>query len=206
MNETSIWQSTLERFRDQTASSDPTPGGGSVAAVTTTLGLGLIIMGLEITADPGTAGALIAEGRALLERISGHADRDIAVFGEVMAAYRRPRATDEEKAARKQAIQSALLVATEAPLAGARDSVAALALAERAAAVTKVQVLSDTAAGADIVLGGLHAFLRNVDINIAALEDRALAAGFAEERDHLLRDGAETATRLASLVAQRSRH
>jgi methenyltetrahydrofolate cyclohydrolase len=205
MSESTIWQWSLERFRDRTASADPTPGGGSVAAVTSAFGLGLVLMGLEITAKPESTGALIAEARALLDRIAGHADRDIAVFDEVMAAYRLPKETDADKAARKQAIQSALLVATEAPLAGARDGVAALALAERAAAVTKIQVLSDTVAGADILLGGLQAFLRNVDINVAALEDRGVAERYAADRARLLTEGVGSAERVAALVAQRSR-
>jgi len=199
----SIWEWSLSRLLAATASADPTPGGGSVGAVTASLGLGLVLMGLEITAKGGTRSPLIEEGRALLERIRAHADRDVAVFGEVMGAYGLPRATDEEKSARKDSIQRALIVATLAPLASARDVAAALAFAEQAASVTKKQVLSDTAAGVEILLGSLGAILQNVDINLAALNDRDAAQAYARQREELASRGAEHARNAMQLVRER---
>ena len=199
----SLWQWPLSRFVDATASADPTPGGGSVGAVTASLGLGLVLMGLEITAKGGTRSPLIDEGRALLDRIRAHADRDVSVFGEVMGAYGLPRVTDDEKSARKHSIQRALIVATLAPLASARDVVAALELAQRAASETKKQVLSDTAAGVEILLGSLGAILQNVDINVAALNDRDAAHAYARQREELATQGAEHARNASRVIRER---
>ncbi len=122
MSEESLWTAGLAEFRDATASAEPTPGGGSVASVSATLGLGLVIMALEISAKrkdavrADEATALIAEARGLMERLSGDADADVRAFRAYMAALKLPKLTDEEKERRKKALAAASRGATEAPL------------------------------------------------------------------------------------------
>src|SRR5262245_38631331 len=145
----SLWTQPLAEFRDATASAEPTPGGGSVAMVSATLGLGLVLMALEITRkkpDPGkeeTLNSLLKEGRELLAKLGEHADHDIAVFQRYMAALRLPKGTEPEKAVRKQAMSDALLAATEAPLTAAADCNRALEIACAAADEASVRVVSD---------------------------------------------------------------
>src|SRR4051812_21894107 len=103
-----LWNQSLSTFRDAIASTEPTPGGGSVSMVSATFGLGLVIMALEITAKKPEAGGesaleeLIEESRELLDELSAHADEDVTVFQAYMAAFRLPKATEEEKTARKK--------------------------------------------------------------------------------------------------------
>ena len=105
MTETTLWNQSLAAFRDATASAEPTPGGGSVAMVGAALGLGLVIMALEITQrkpEPGTeteVADLLARARKLLDALSRHADEDVAVFRAYMSALKLPKQTDAEKAA-----------------------------------------------------------------------------------------------------------
>jgi formiminotetrahydrofolate cyclodeaminase len=203
----SLWQWPLDSFLEATASANATPGGGSVGAVVGALGLGLVIMGLEITARnqaSGDVGASISEARTLLAQIRMHADADVRVFQEVMMAYRLPKNSDDEKAARREAIQRATVAATEKPLASARDVVTALALAERAAVVTKREVLSDTVAGLDIMMAAVKAILHNVDINLGTLADLAAAERYATERDTLSALAARHVERAKSTVSKRS--
>src|SRR5437764_5205998 len=114
-----LWSQSLAACRDVVASDAPTPGGGSVAMVSASLGLGLVIMALEIThrkQEPGPAADELARhlttAREQLAALSRHADEDVAVFNAYMSALRMPKATEDEKAARKQAMQQALENAT----------------------------------------------------------------------------------------------
>jgi formiminotetrahydrofolate cyclodeaminase len=200
-----LWTQTLSAFRDATASDAPTPGGGSVSMVSASLGLGLVVMALEITAkkpDPGSETALadlIRDARILLAEISRHADEDIDVFQAYMAALRMPKATDAEKAARKSVMDDALRNATQAPLSAARSCVNALALAERSAELSGVRVISDVGAGAALLQGAVTAVLLNVDINLPGIKQSDLVAAFANERAAL----AEEAERLRAAVLSR---
>src|SRR5262245_9830052 len=114
---------SIAAFLDVLARPEPTPGGGTAAAIAAATGTSLLMMvaGLTKTRN-GTAeeAAALGEARLALERIRERlvrlADVDSEAFNEVMAAYRLPKATDEEKAARKRAIQQGLRSATDAPL------------------------------------------------------------------------------------------
>jgi formiminotetrahydrofolate cyclodeaminase len=187
----SLWALRLDELRDRVASRAPTPGGGSVACICATLGTGLLVMAAEITlasapnADTRALDDVLVEGRRLVAALSAHADRDVVAFSGYMAALALPRSTEEEKAARKQALAEAALAATEAPLAAAQAVTEALALGRRAAKVVKAQVQSDILAGIDLLQGALDAVLRNVDINLPYIVDDDTRTRLCEARDQL---------------------
>ena len=191
MSKTTLWDQSLIAFRDATASAEPTPGGGSVAAVSATLGLGLVLMALEITQRKPAPGSeaelsdLLARARKRLDVLSQHADEDVAVFRALMSSYKLPKQTDEEKGVRDRTIQEATASATRAPLAAARDVVAGLELADRAAALAGKNVVSDVGAGAALLGGAVAAVLLNVDINLPGLYDTTLQESFGRERADL---------------------
>ena len=188
MASSTLWSWTLAEFRDRTAAGTPTPGGGSVASVCATLGAGLVVMGLEVTRKGAEAelaavlDPLLRSGRELLERLSAHADRDVAAFNEYLRARALSQGSDDEKAVRRERMQQALAAATEAPLAAGRDVAAALDLARQVVAICKPPVLGDVAAGIDLLAGSLAAVLRSVDANLPGLEDDALRGRLEEER------------------------
>jgi len=153
----SLWSWTLADFRERTAAGSPTPGGGAVSAVCATLGVGLVVMGLEVTlreprrrSEPPST-PCCKMGRDLLERQSAHADRDLKVFDAYMRARSLPQEGEAEKAVRREKMQRALVAATEVPLAAARDVVAAIDLSRQVSRSAKPQVLGDVAAGADLL-------------------------------------------------------
>ena len=136
----------VKRFADMTvsqllaalASPDPTPGGGTAAAIAGAMGTSLLVMVAGLAKSRNNTDdekAALAKARAAIEPITARltelADADAAAFDEVMAAYRLPKATDEEKAARTQAIQAALRGATEVPLETLRACADALAARAR---------------------------------------------------------------------------
>src|SRR4026207_1562484 len=108
---------------DAFSSPDPTPGGGSASALAGALAASLLAMvaGMPKTRT-GTAEerAALDESRADLLRLRTTllelVDRDAAAYDLVVAALKRPKATDEEKGARRPAIREAMRVATDVPL------------------------------------------------------------------------------------------
>src|SRR6478735_5132159 len=106
---------TVAQFLDALANPDPTPGGGTAAAVAGAIGVSLLTMvsGLAKTRhQTETEAQAMATARAALggirERLVTLADTDTEAFNRVMAAYRLSKTTDEDKAARKEAVQRAL--------------------------------------------------------------------------------------------------
>lgn len=190
-----IWQQSLGDFLEATTSDSPTPGGGSVAMVGGTMGLGLVLMALNITAkgkDAPDISALIAQGTELLAEMKRAPRDDMDAFESLMAAYRLPKTSDEEKSARRAAIGEATAGATATPLDAAAMCVRGLELAALAASVAKPSILSDVEAGALLIRGAGEAVLLNVDINLPALPDGPQRSRFQSQRNEL-------AARLATL-------
>jgi formiminotetrahydrofolate cyclodeaminase len=169
---------TVAHILDAFASSDPTPGGGSASALAGAIGVSLLLMvgrmpktktSAELDRAPldtavGVLAPLGAELRMLI-------DRDTAAYDEVVAAYRLPKATDEEKRARKAAIQRGMRSAVEAPLAVIRACRSAL---EQAAIVERhgnPNAGSDVTVAKELLRAGLNGARANVDINLPSLSD-----------------------------------
>jgi methenyltetrahydrofolate cyclohydrolase len=209
MSDETLWQSGLAEFRDATASASPTPGGGSVAGVSATLGMGLVIMALEISAKRKDATevekmtTLIAEGREMLKELSDDADEDVRAFQGYMAALKLPKESDDEKAQRKAALQEATRGATEAPLVAGRHIIEALRIAELAGPLAHAHVVSDVGAGAALLEGALKAVLFNVDVNLPGVTDASAKAIWTEERKALAGEGIALAERVLAAVAGR---
>lgn len=207
--EDSLWRWPLATFRDTLASDSPTPGGGSAAMVSATLGLGLVVMALRITAnkaaDRGFLDTLILSGERLIAELSAHAEADIAVFDAYMAALKLPKATEEEKTARREALRQATVAATEVPLNAAQTALEGIDLANQAATLAATQIVSDVGAGAATLRGAVEAVLYAVDVNLRGLDDAARRQVYADSRDRLLAAGEQRAAGIARLVRDRLR-
>ncbi len=165
---------------DDLASSAPAPGGGAVAALHVATAAGLVEMVTNLTIgnpryaehEPTMIDARWRAGeqrRAALQL----ADDDARAFTAVTDAYKLPRTTDGEKAARTAAIQRALLGAAEVPVRTAAAGGAVLDLAELILPGANVNVLSDVAVAAASARAGLEAAIINIEINRAAIKDEA---------------------------------
>lgn len=207
--EDSLWRWPLATFRDTLASDSPTPGGGSAAMVSATLGLGLVVMALRITAnktaDRSFLDTLILSGERLIAELSAHAEADIAVFDAYMAALKLPKATEEEKAARRDALRQATIAATEVPLNAAQTALEGLDLANQAATLAATQIVSDVGAGAATLRGAAEAVLYAVDVNLRGLDDATRRQIYADSRDRLLAAAEQRAGGIARLVRDRLR-
>ena len=129
--------------------------------------------------------AALAEARATLtscrERLMGLADKDSEAFNAVMAAYRSAKATDEEKATRKQAIQRALHGATETPLETLRAVVEATGHARVVAQYGNVAAASDVRVALELLESAASGAAANVQTNLQTIDDEAFRKTAADQ-------------------------
>jgi glutamate formiminotransferase/formiminotetrahydrofolate cyclodeaminase len=180
-------------FLDAVASGDPTPGGGSVAALAGALGAALAAMVARATLGKKK----YADAEAAMNAVTSRADdlraaltrlivEDSAAFEEVMAAYRLPK--DDPN--RPAAIQTAIRRAAEVPLGAAQLAVETLDQLKVVASQGNVNAASDAAAGALIANAALEAAAMNVLINVQSLEDTALVETLKRDIQALRQTGA----------------
>jgi formiminotetrahydrofolate cyclodeaminase len=203
-------QGTVDDFLEQLASSAPTPGGGSAAAIMGAMGAALVSMVCNVTI--GKKGqeqaaaemqAVLAESERLRARLTAMVDEDIAAFDSLMAAYKLPKTSDDDKAQRSAAIQAGLRQATEVPLDCARACAAVIALAARATAQGYRGVISDAGAGVMAAHAALRSAALNVYINAPALQDAEFARRSVAEIEALAASGAADSEAVYSFVRRR---
>lgn len=205
-----ITLNTLEQFLDALASKAPTPGGGSAAAVIGAMGAGLISMVCNVTLGKkgmeevtGEMRGVCEQSEALRARLTAMIADDIAAFDGLMSAYRLPKGTDSEKAARSAAIQKGLIGATNTPLDCARACAEVIKISRRAAEHGYSGVISDAGVGVLAAQTALRSAGLNVQINAPMLEDRAFAARASEELENLVAAGARESEAVFELVRAR---
>jgi len=155
------------------ASSEPTPGGGSVAALALAHAHSLAMMVARLTegkkkwADGHeTAQSVISESQAGLAESLRLAEIDAEAFESVMSAYRLPRETEEEKEIRKKSIRDATIGAAEAPLATASSARRLLSSLERLCESCNENALTDIASSSELCLSAVKIAAMNVRINL----------------------------------------
>ena len=178
----------IEQFLDELASSRSTPGGGSAAAIMGAMGAALISMVCNLTigkkryeAFDDELKTVLERAEALREHLTDMIQADVEVFDRVMGAYGMPKKTDEEKAARSDAIQAALKAATDVPLDCARASAEVIKLSRTVAEKGNLNVISD--AGVAVLAGyaALKSAALNVYINVGSIKDKAFAEARQQE-------------------------
>ena len=184
---------SVEEFLDDLASRNPTPGGGSAAAIMGAMGAALVSMVCNVTLGKKGYEGVEAEMRAVLHesekvrrRLAEMVAEDIAAFDSILAAYKMPKTSDDEKAARAAAIQVGLRRATEVPLDCARVCAEVIALSRRASEHGYLNVISDGGVGVLAGFTGLRSAALNVYINAPALEDRIFAERATAELEKLV--------------------
>lgn len=123
---------------------------------------------------------------ALASRLEGLIDEDSDAYSEVVAAFKLPKGTADEKAARSAAIQRALTGATESPLQVMRHCVEALALAPAVMELGNENATTDAQVGVGLLKAGLQGAGANVEINLGSLKDAEYVARVRAEAARLL--------------------
>ena len=197
---------SLRAFSDALASDRPVPGGGSAAAYAGTLGAALAAMVGRIS-EKKTEDATIAELVSVVENLRADflrlVDDDSAVFTTVSEAMGMPKTTDEEKAARRERLQAALLAASRVPLEVAKTGRRLLDACERGLETATPATISDLGVGALMAEAAIRGAALNVMINLASIRDAGQVKALSEDLDRTLDGSEEQRKRILDFVESR---
>jgi len=184
---------TVSIFLDELASSAPAPGGGSVAALSGALGAALVSMVCNLTVGKKKFAdveqdvkAILEQSESLRHRLIDLLQADVKAYTAVSQAMKMPRATDEEKAARAEAMQKALKHATEVPMQVASACVEVIGLCQPVAEKGNKNAVSDAGVAILMAEAGLRSAALNVLINLGWIEDQSFNAEKQRQLDALL--------------------
>lgn len=197
-------------FIDRLAAGTATPGGGAASAYAGAMAAGLVAMVARLTLGKKKYAEVEAQMQSVLEgaeklraNLTTAIAEDSAAFEDVMAAFKLPKATDEEQAARAEAIEQAYVHAAEVPLRVARDSVATLGLAAMAVEHGNLNAISDGGSAAHLAQAALAGAALNVRANAQAVHDDATAEAWLKELSGLEARAAETLEGIKKILRDR---
>ncbi len=180
----------FKTWADDLASKKPAPGGGSAAALVGVSGCALLSMVGNFTVGKKKYKDVEAEIQSLLDEVetcraalAKLVDEDVNQYGKVTAAYGMPKGTEEEKQARKNAIQEALKAAMSVPLEACRLARQALLLAPILLEKGNKNLVSDVGVGAQCLACAWRSAWLNVEINLSFLKDEGFVADTRKELD-----------------------
>jgi formiminotetrahydrofolate cyclodeaminase len=195
----------VSEFLDVMASDSPAPGGGSAAALCGAQGAGLAAMVASFTIGrkkfaefEENAIAVRDAELALVEKLKIQIDKDTEAFNLVAAAFKLPKVTDEEKAARSAAIQAGTLVSTEVPFETMGLALEALRTAKKLLTGFNDGAASDLGVAAWNLLTCVKGAWLNVGINIGSLKDKEAAESFRVRGLAILKEAEEIAAKIAA--------
>ena len=175
---------TLTEFLEKIASHSPVPGGGSIAALSAAIAASLSEMVAHLTIGKKGYEALEEEMQEIAkdafqyrERLIRAIDKDSDAYNDVIAAFKLPKGTEQERNNREGAIQEALINATLVPLDVARDAFKIIELAGKVVKQGNKNAVTDAAVAVMMARTAALSALYNVKINLASIKD----ANFVEE-------------------------
>ncbi len=182
----------ITEFLSKTASAEPLPGGGSVAALCAALAAALSEMVANLTL--GKKGyesvradmkAVAASASKLREKFVRAIDQDSDAYQQVLTAFKLPKTTEAEKETRAQAIQEAFKKAASIPFAVAYDARQLLDLAAEVVEKGNRNAVTDGLVGAMAARTAILGALYNVRINLGSIRDPEFVTKLTQEAQQL---------------------
>ncbi len=193
----------LSAYLAAAAARTPAPGGGSVTALVGALATTMASMAANFTIGSEKFNAVESQIRTDLDLLEAARrkfldlmHRDIEAYSTVSAAYKLPKATPAEKAARDASVQSALSEAMLVPLKASKVAIDVLEVTSELAAIANPNLLSDVAVAAILAEAAVAASRVNVEVNLKSSSNPALIASTRHDLD----DADRLAARLKSLA------
>ena len=200
----------LKQFSDETASESPAPGGGSISAYVGSLGAALGTMVANLSSHKRgwdhrweEFSDWAEKGKQYQTALLKCVDEDTAAFNKIMAAFGMPKSSDQEKAERKRAIQTATKNAIEVPLKVmqlAHDSMEVIgAMAENG----NPNSVSDAGVGALCARTAVEGAFLNIKINVAGYEDKQGLFQMLMTAEELLNSAKEKEKKILAMVSKK---
>ena len=194
-NQNPLVQKTLTDFADTTASESPAPGGGSVSAYVGALGAALGTMVANLSAGKkgwekqiGYFSDFADKGQAIKDKLLYLVDEDTRAFNAIITAVRMPKATDEEKQMRKNAMHEATRYAIQIPLEVMKTAFDAFDLVDAMVKKGNVNSISDAGVGGLCLKTAIYGAYLNVKINCAGFDDENYVRTVNEEAENILEE------------------
>ena len=179
---------TCTGFAEETASESPAPGGGSISAYMGALAAALGTMVANLSSHKAGwddrweyFSNWADNGMAVMNELLYLVDEDTAAFNKIMDVFGMPKGTEEEKAARAEAMEVATLYATQVPLRTMKAAYKAFDVVRAMAEEGNPNSVSDAGVGALAARSAVMGACLNVKINAAGLKDRAVAEALVAE-------------------------
>lgn len=202
-----LTEMTLTAFDELLASDAPAPGGGSAAALEGALGIALTHMVGSLTLGKkkyeehqDLIKELMGEAESIRKKFVDVIDRDTEAFNGVSAVFEMPKNTDEEKAARKAAMQKALKACTLTPFEMMQYSLEALELTEKALGKSNESAASDLGVAALSLKAAVQGAWLNILINISGIRDDEFASKYRSSGEAILEKALPLADRIYDTV------
>jgi formiminotetrahydrofolate cyclodeaminase len=210
MDMNKVWEWTTEEFLTVSASSAPTPGGGSVSAYVGALAASMACMVANLTigkekykdVEPQVK-EILAQAETALNDLKNGLSQDIAEFSHFMAALKLPKGTEEEKTVRAGKLQEVLVSATNTPLGIAQNCFKVLKLAQELAPIGNTGAISDAGVAAYLAENALKSAMLSVDINLPQIKDEGYRARVLAERTKLFEQAAVICAETIAVVQSR---
>ncbi|MGE7664812.1 cyclodeaminase/cyclohydrolase family protein [Ureibacillus composti] len=203
------WDDSIRNFVQQAGSSNPTPGGGSVAALIAALGasmtsmVGNLSQGEKFVHIQPQIDDVIEKMSSLTAECEELFHADITSFNKYMDALKLPKGTDEEKLNRKNAIYEATIHAIDVPLRLIEvcrvGMVCTLSIAES----SNNNVISDLGIGAILFESAAQSALLTIDINLASLKDLELKHHYSAKVSSLISEISEMKNKALQITRDR---
>ncbi len=174
---------TVREYTERLASDQPTPGGGSAAALAGALAAASAAMVASFTVGREKFAEVQEDIKPILGKLQAQrqrllklTDADAEAYSQVGAAYGLPRDTEEEKQDRRKAIQEALKAAAEVPMEVAEACGQLIPVLPELAEKGNPNLISDVGVGAELALAALRCAKLNVEVNLALIKDEEYIA------------------------------
>jgi glutamate formiminotransferase/formiminotetrahydrofolate cyclodeaminase len=201
--------STINSFLSELASSSPAPGGGSVAALSGALAAALDSMVCQLTLGKkkyedmqDDISELSHQIKKLQKRLTELIDEDTNAFNDVMAAFKMPKETEEQKKKRSQAIQQGYKKAAEIPLETAQTAKKVLHLSIEIAKKGNKNSITDAGVAALLGYSAVYAAALNVEINLGSIKDKDFVEKMNKELKTLRSESEKEKTMVEDIVAK----
>lgn len=205
----SLIELKVTEFIEIMASAEPAPGGGSTAALNGALGGALISMVCSLTqgnkkyaAVEALAAEVQKDAVEFDQKFLQCIDSDTVAFNGVVAVFAMPKGTDEEKAARKAAMQKALKNCVQSPFEMMQLALLTLKLAERIVGKSNQNAASDLGCAILNLKAAVQGAWLNVCINLGGLKDEAFRNEYRERGEAILAEAIHLADRLYGEILQ----
>jgi len=204
-------EKTVREFINELGSNSPAPGGGSVAALGSSLATALSAMVFNLTVGKKVYNEYSDEEKMLidndLEQCLKHKDKflelmnkDTEFFLILMSAFKLPKETNDDKKIRSAKIQEGYLKALEIPLSVAKESYKIYEYVKTAAKLGNKNAISDAGVSALMLQASIESAILNVKINLSSIKDETYKDEIKMQCNELVKQGRLERDEILSIV------